>query len=130
MITNWNHKFQWIEPLVVIIEEACENWSVLVCNKIEKFGIISVADVKNFIVKPSLDVESITEDVSSLRLEKNKVLCFSVADDVVVTFSMLRLGWTIVVRSYVGVVDSIKRSCSMSRIHNDSLYDYLMVMMI
>ena len=77
MITNWNHKFQWIEPLVVIIEEACENWSVLVCKKIEKFGIISVADVKNFIVKPSLDVESITEDVSSLRLEKNKVLCFS-----------------------------------------------------
>ena len=122
MITNWNHKFQWIEPLVVIIEEACENWSVLVCNKIEKFGIISVADVKNFIVKPSLDVESITEDVSSLRLEKNKVLCFSVADNVVVTFSMLGLGWTIVVRSYVGVVDSIKRSCSISRIHYHSLY--------
>ena len=106
----------------MIIEEACENWSVLVCNKIEKFGIISVADVKNFIVKPSLDVESITEDVSSLRLEKNKVLCFSVADDVVVTFSMLRLGWTIVVRSYVDVVASIKRSCSMSRIHNPSVY--------
>ena len=122
MITNWNHKFQWIEPLVVIIEEACENWSVLVCNKIEKFGINSVKEVNNFIVKPSLDVESITEDVSSLRLEKNKVLCFSVADDVVVTFSMLRLGWTIVVRSYVDVVASIKRSCSMSRIHNDSLY--------
>ena len=127
MITNWNHKFQWIEPLVVIIEEAFENWSVLVCNKMEKFGIISVADVKNFMVKPSLDVKSITEDVSSLRLEKNKVLCFSVADDVVVTFSMLRLGWTIVVRSYVDVVDSVKRSCSMSRTHNDSLYIWLII---
>ena len=39
---------------------------------IEEAGIISVVDVE----KPSLDVESITEVVSSLRLEKNEVMCF------------------------------------------------------
>ena len=107
---------------MVIIEEAFENRSVLVCNKLEKFGIIPVVDVENFIDKLSLDVESITEDVSSLRLEKTDVLCISVADNVAVTFSMLWLGWTIVVRSYVDVVDSIKRSYSISRIPNHSLY--------
>ena len=62
-----------MKPLVVMIEEV---------------GILSVVDVENIIVKPRLDVESITEVVSSLRLETNEVMCFSVVDNVVVTFSM------------------------------------------
>ena len=40
-----------MKPLVVMIEEV---------------GILSVVDVENIIVKPWLDVESITEVVSSL----------------------------------------------------------------
>ena len=53
-------------PLVVMKEEAFEYRSDSVSNKLEKVGIISVVDVENIIVKPSLDVESITEVVSSL----------------------------------------------------------------
>ena len=89
---------------------------------IEDVVILSVVDVENIIVKSSLDVESINEVVSSFRLEPNEVMCFSVVDNVVVTFSMPKVGWTIEVRSYVVVVVSVKRSHSMSRIHNPSVY--------
>ena len=90
---------------------------------IEEAGIISVLDVEKLIVKPSLDVESITELVSSLRLEANEVMCFSVAENVVVIFPMLKVGWTVEVRSYVErSFVSAKRSHSISRIHNHNVY--------
>ena len=86
---------------------------------IEEVGIIVFVD------KPSLDVESITEGVSSLRLETNEVMCFSVADNVVVTFFIPKVDWTIEVDVVVVDVDvfvSVMRSRSISRIHRHSVY--------
>ena len=84
---------------------------------IEEVWIISVVFVENIILKSSLDVESITEVVSSLRLETNELMCFSVAANVVVIFSMPEVGWTVKV-----TIVSIKRSHSISIIHNHSVY--------
>ena len=61
--------------------------------------------------------------VSSLRLETIEVMGFSVADNVVVTLFMPEVGWTVEVD--VVVVDifvSVKRSHSISRIFNHSVY--------
>ena len=58
--------------------------------------------------------------VSSLRLETIEVMGFSVADNVVVTLFMPEVGWTVEVD--VDIFVSVKRSHSISRIFNHSVY--------
>ena len=65
-----------MEPLVAVTDKGFENGSVLFSNKLEKVGIISVVDVDDIIVKPSRDVESLTEVVSFPGLEKLKCCMF------------------------------------------------------
>ena len=82
---------------------------------IEEIGIISVVFVD----------KSITEVVSSLRLETIEAMGFSVADNVVVTLFMPEVGWTVEVDVVVVDVDifvSVKRIHSISRIFNHSVY--------
>ena len=110
VITNWNHKFQRKKPLVVMIEEGFENFSVLVSSRLEKVETISV------------DVGSITEVVFSLKLVENEVLWISVVVNVVVRFSMSKVSRTVDVKSCVDEVVSVKRIDGISRIHNHSIY--------